>query len=146
MASADDPECSFIATGGVGRHGPAEAEVMAGLLRDAGISATRIIEDRQAGDTLESVVNVAGIVRTAPAAARIVVCTSAYHIPRCLILFRLAGLVATRAEMPADRPHLGLVKWIYMCARELPAILWDSFLMVVVGRQSKSAPVPPGKS
>ena len=81
-AASNNADATFVPSGGIGRHGPAEAEVMAGLLRDAGIPKTRIIEDRDAGDTFDSAVNVARIVRLRSNRFRIVVCSSASDFER----------------------------------------------------------------
>ena len=130
-AASNNADAMFVPSGGIGRHGPAEAEVMAGLLLDAGIPKYRIIEDRDALDTFDSVVNVARIVRLRSDQFRIVVCSSNYHIPRCALLFCLLGLPVRMPRMPSDRRHLGLAKWAYLCLREIPALLWDGFLMLI---------------
>ncbi len=129
-AASNNADATFVPSGGIGRHGPAEAEVMAGLLRDAGIPKTRIIEDRDAGDTFDSAVNVARIVRLRSNRFRIVVCSSGYHNPRCALLFWLLGIPVRIPRMPSDRQHLGLMKWAYFCLREIPALLWDGIFML----------------
>jgi len=50
-----DREAMIIPTGGIGGEGPAEAEVMRGLLLDAGIESRRIVVESTSRDTLESI-------------------------------------------------------------------------------------------
>lgn len=123
-------EALYLVTGGVGRHPPAEADVMAGLLEAAGVPGERILRDTASDDTLSSALAVARIVRERCPAARIVVCTSRFHQPRCRLLLRLAGLAAESAPMHPDRPGLGPVRWLYYVAREAVALPWDAVLMV----------------
>ncbi len=57
--------------------------------------------------------------------------TSAYHLPRCLVLLRLAG-VRARAVPPLDvpaAPDWGM-RW-YWRLREVPALPWDVLLMLL---------------
>ncbi len=83
------PDALYVPTGGVGRYGPAEAEVMARLLRDFGVAEAAILRESTATDTLSSVRAVRRLLggRHAPVYAA----TSAYHLPRCLLLRRRAG-------------------------------------------------------
>src|SRR3954453_6217715 len=84
----------FIPTGAKGRYGDAEAAVMARQLRDSGIPETVIIQEETGTDTLSSVCAVIRIIRSLDPTARVYACTSAYHLPRCLLLLRLAGIRA----------------------------------------------------
>ena len=79
----------FIPTGAKGRHGLAESTVMARMLMNAGFSAATILEEPTGTDTLSSVRAVA---RMVSGHRRVFACTSAYHLPRCLLLLRLAGV------------------------------------------------------
>ncbi len=119
----------FVVTGGVGDNPPAEAEVMRDLLCDGGVAPGEIVLDCLATDTLSSVVNCAEIIPGD--AAHVVVCSSAYHNPRCTLLFRLLGIRATWDRMPPDRPHLGFLKWLYFVVREIPATVWDTLVLLV---------------
>jgi uncharacterized SAM-binding protein YcdF (DUF218 family) len=59
-------------------------------------------------------------------------CTSAYHLPRCLLLLRLAGIKA-RACPPPPVPA-ATSKWLrwYWRLRETPALPYDALLMLVL--------------
>lgn len=121
----------YIVTGGVGRHGPAEAVVMRDLLIGHGVEADRIVLEDQAHDTLSSIYRCKEILDGRADVGRVIVCSSPYHNPRCRLLFRMLGVPAEIDRMPADRPHLGTVKWLYYIVRELPAIAWDALLLLI---------------
>ena len=121
-----NPPCKFIVTGGEGRHGPAEAQVMQQLLLELGAEKEQILLEEQARDTLQSVLNCRDILKQqADALCEVIVCSSPYHNYRCQMLFRLAGVPCRRGEMPSDRPALGTTKWLYYYFREAAAIPWD---------------------
>jgi uncharacterized SAM-binding protein YcdF (DUF218 family) len=117
----------FIPTGAKGRFGPAEATVMAGLLRDAGYPETAVLKEETGTDTLSSVRAVARLVR---GRSPVYACSSAYHLPRCLTLLRLAGIAARAC--PPPRVPASTSQWVrwYWRLRETPALPYDAFLMV----------------
>lgn len=118
--------CKFIVTGGEGRHGPAEAQVMRQLLLELGAEDGQVLVEDQAQDTLQSVLHCRDILRRqADASREVIVCSSPYHNYRCQMLFRLAGVPCRRGAMPSDRPALGAAKWLYYYFREAVAIPWD---------------------
>jgi hypothetical protein len=53
---------------------------------------------------------------------------------RCRTLLRLAGLDARVTRMPGDLSHLGFTKFIYYWLREVPATVWDVFLILTFRR------------
>jgi uncharacterized SAM-binding protein YcdF (DUF218 family) len=120
----------FVPTGAKGRYGDAEAAVMARQLRDLGFAETAIVREETGTDTLSSVCAVARIIRGLGSAARVYACTSAYHLPRCLLLLRLAGIRAHACPPPpvpaATRQSL---RW-YWRLRETPALPYDALLML----------------
>ncbi len=121
------PDAVYMPTGGVGRYGPAEAEVMAALLRDRGVAPGRIRTELSGTNTLSSVRACARLLRghTGPVYAA----TSAYHLPRCVLLLRLAGLRA-QACPPIWRPtSASLRKRWYWRLRELPAVPVDAAML-----------------
>ncbi len=118
------PDAAYMPTGGVGRYGPAEAEVMAALLRDRGVAPGRIRIEPTGTNTLSSVRACAKLLRghVGPVYAA----SSAYHLPRCVLLLRLAGLRA-RVCPPILRPNsVSLHKRWYWRLRELPAMPVDA--------------------
>ncbi len=97
----------------------------------AGVDPACILVDDRSKDTLQSVRACAAMLRGQR--GRVLVCSSNYHNPRCALLLQLLGIPARIPRMPADRPALGLLRWLYMVLREAPATLYDSVL-VLTGR------------
>lgn len=118
----------YVPTGGKGRFGPAESAVMAGLLRDLGAASGRILEEPTGTDTLSSVLACAALLRGRGHAGPVFAATSGYHLPRCLMLLRMAGLPARAVPPPEADPSL-LRRW-YWRLREAPALPYDAALML----------------
>jgi uncharacterized SAM-binding protein YcdF (DUF218 family) len=116
----------FIPTGARGRFGDAEAAVMARLLRDAGFPQTAIVLEETGTDTLSSV---RAVTRLIGGGSPVYACTSAYHLPRCLLLLRLAGIAAR--PCPPPRVPAATSRWRrwYWRLREAPALPYDALLM-----------------
>jgi uncharacterized SAM-binding protein YcdF (DUF218 family) len=117
----------FIPTGAKGRFGDAEATVMARLLIDAGFPAGSIHEEKTGTDTLSSVRAVARMVR---GRSPVYACTSAYHLPRCLVLLRLAGIRARACPPPPVPAATSQWRRWYWRLRETPALPYDALLML----------------
>ncbi|MGI4731919.1 MAG: YdcF family protein [Janthinobacterium lividum] len=119
-AAEGDPGLVIFCSGGVGRHGPSEASVMARMLGGS-VSAGRLHLDEASRDTLETV-------RAATAYARghgigaVVSCTDSYHQPRVRMLFAIHGLRCSALRLPR-RGSRG-AQW-RMRLREVAAIPYD---------------------
>jgi uncharacterized SAM-binding protein YcdF (DUF218 family) len=124
------PGAVFLPTGGAPGGGPAEADVMARLLVQAGVQPERIVRDDRACDTLESAVNCAAILRRLGATV-VLVCTDRYHLPRCRLLFRLAGVTTTAEPVPRDLDTTAPLTRLFYGARELVALPIDACLFVL---------------
>jgi uncharacterized SAM-binding protein YcdF (DUF218 family) len=122
----------FIPTGAKGRHGPAEAVVMARLLRRAGYPASAIVTEETGTDTLSSVRAVRRLLPWVPLAGRIFAATSAYHLPRCLLLLRLAGITAFACPPPPVSASSSLWRRWFWRLRETPALPYDALLMLLL--------------
>jgi uncharacterized SAM-binding protein YcdF (DUF218 family) len=122
----------FLATGGVGRHGPAEALVMRDILVEHGIAPQRILLETEARDTLESVRLCTRLLRGRPNVERLLVASSSYHTLRCTWLFRLAGFASQALPTASDRPHWAGRSGCAMCyvLKELLAISWNAALLL----------------
>ncbi len=120
----------YVPTGGIGRYGAAEAEVMAGILRRLGVAEDRLLREPTGTDTLSSVRAVTRLLRRWPGA--VYAATSAYHLPRCVLLLRMAGLPAWACPPPAA-PAAGAVlrRW-YWRLREVPALPLDAALLLAL--------------
>jgi uncharacterized SAM-binding protein YcdF (DUF218 family) len=120
----------FIPTGAKGLHGDAEAAVMARELMQAGFPAATIRTEESGTDTLSSARAVARMIRAIEPAARVHACTSAYHLPRCLVLLRLAGIRARACPPPAvPAATRRSLRWFWRL-RETPALPYDAMLML----------------
>jgi uncharacterized SAM-binding protein YcdF (DUF218 family) len=122
----------FIPTGAKGRFGDAEATVMARLLIEAGFPETSVLKEETGTDTLSSVRAVVRLIggRLIGGRAPVYACTSAYHLPRCLVLLRLAGIAAR--PCPPPRVPAASSRWLrwYWRLRETPALPYDALLML----------------
>jgi uncharacterized SAM-binding protein YcdF (DUF218 family) len=120
----------FVPTGGVGRFPPAEAAVMQSLLVTLGVPPARIMPEDTGTDTLSSVRAVARLLRTRGHRGTVYAASSGYHLPRCVLLLRLAGLPA-RPSPPPQASNAALAR-LYWGIREVPAILYDALLLVAL--------------
>jgi uncharacterized SAM-binding protein YcdF (DUF218 family) len=127
----DVPDRMFLATGGVGRHGPAEARVIRDLLVTAGIDPSEILLEDQASDTLQSVLFCHAILRLRDDAEVLTPCSSGYHNLRCALLFRMLGYQVRIGRMPPDLPHLGPRKWAAYVLKEFLALPCDAVLLLL---------------
>ncbi len=76
---------------------------LARLLREADVPSSRILPEPTAHNTLASVHACAGLLRS-QIGGEVWAATSFYHLPRCAVLLRLAGLSA-RAWPPSISAH-----------------------------------------
>lgn len=123
-----DPPPLYVPTGGVGRFGPAEAAVMARLLRDRGVPQARILEEPTGTDTLSSALASLRLLRAAGHAGPVLAASSAYHLPRCLLVLRTAGVAAGRVPPPPVPAARDCRRRWYWRAREVPALPYDAAL------------------
>jgi uncharacterized SAM-binding protein YcdF (DUF218 family) len=128
---AQSPPALYVPTGAVGRHGPAEAEVMAGLLREGGVPAHRIVQEPTGTDTFSSAVACVRLLRARGHRGRVMAASNAYHLPRCVALLWLAGFRDVGAVPPPAGPAASAWRrrW-YWRLREVPALPYDALLMV----------------
>ncbi len=90
----------------------------------------RILPEPTGRNTIRSVLACARLL--GPTKAPVYVATSAYHLPRCVLLLRLAGLrarPAARRARPASRSRAK--RWFWRL-RELPAVPVDGGLLLWV--------------
>jgi vancomycin permeability regulator SanA len=130
IASGSSP-LLFLVTGASRLGGPSEAGVMQRMLTLAGIPPNRIVVDEASADTLASVVRCAALIRERCPRGRVVVCSDRYHIPRCRWLFFLLGIHTSAAAIESGREANGTLRWAYWFLREIPAIPWDTLLLLM---------------
>jgi len=122
---------AFVPIGGVGRHPPAEALVMQGLLRAGGVPSSRIEPVPLGTNTIRSLRAcwpVLCAARALPEPAQIHVCTDAYHMLRCRSILWLWGLETRALGCPKQRAGRLL---LYMLVRDRLGLLKDVCLALV---------------
>jgi uncharacterized SAM-binding protein YcdF (DUF218 family) len=122
------PGVLYVPTGAVGRHGPSEASVMAELLKDLGVAAGQIVLEETATDTLSSV----RAVRRLVAGRTVYAATSAYHLPRCVALLRLAGVPARACPPPRVPAARSFRRRWFWRLREGAALPYDAALVLLL--------------
>jgi uncharacterized SAM-binding protein YcdF (DUF218 family) len=120
----------FIPTGAVGRYGASEASVMARLLEARNVPPTRIKLEETGTDTLSSVRAVRQMLTELPPGAPVYAATSGFHLPRCVLLMRLAGVPARAAPPPPYPAAPQLLLRGYWWLREAAALPYDAILML----------------
>jgi uncharacterized SAM-binding protein YcdF (DUF218 family) len=128
------PDAPVFCSGGLGRHGPSEARVMADLLVAAGVDPARLVLDEDSRDTLENVVAALGFLR-ARNLSRAIICTDAYHIPRVAMMFALLGVESEPGPVGAGRGEARRREWWRMTAREVLAYPYDLIVVVLRRRE-----------
>ena len=88
----------YLPTGAVGRYGLSEASIMAELLTGYGVPPERITLEETGTDTLSSARACAVLLRNR--SGPVFAASSGYHLPRCLLLLRLAGVAARACPVP----------------------------------------------
>jgi uncharacterized SAM-binding protein YcdF (DUF218 family) len=127
----------FLATGGQGRHGPPEAEVIRDALIAGGIDPALILVEAKARDTLESVRFCDRILRERGDCRRVIVCTSTYHQSRCALLLRLLGYRVVAPEVPNGWGKLKVRRYGVALLKEAIAAPYDAGLLLL--RRAASA-------
>lgn len=134
QAAQAHPGAQVLCSGGVGRHGPSEASVMAERLAALGLAAERLILDEESLDTLQSAGAVARW-RRRLGAAHVVVCSDAYHVPRIRLLLGALGTPSVAGPRLPGRGGAGLAHWTRMSLREGLAIPYDLALAIAQRRR-----------
>ena len=127
----------YVPTGAVGRFGASEASVMAELLVELGVPEAAILREETGRDTLSSARAVARLLRARGHAGPVYAVSSAYHLPRCVLLLRIAGLPAAAGRPPPFPAAQDFRKRWYWRLRELAALPFDGVQMLalrLVGR------------
>jgi vancomycin permeability regulator SanA len=124
------PNARFIPTGAQGRYGPSEASAMAAQLMKSGVDSNRILLEETGSDTLSSVRAIRELLRETGTDGPVLVATSAYHLPRCLLLLCIMGIPAKPCTPPsAHAARSWRMRWFWRL-REIPAIPYDAVLAV----------------
>ena len=122
LYAAGEVNC-ILPTGGLGEHGPTEAEVMARILRDAGVPEEAMLLEGEAASTWESAVRVECICREHGInGVRLV--TDPLHCVRAVEAFRWVGVRAAAA--PAYESPMWRIPMLRrgQLMREIGALVW----------------------
>ena len=113
----------ILVTGGVGKHPPSEAEVMARILREEGVPGEAVLLEDEAESTWDSARLVAAVA-AAEGVSEVLVVTDPLHCVRTAAAFRRAGLIAW-AE-PVYSSPMWRVPWLRrgQFLRESGALVW----------------------
>lgn len=118
----------YMPTGGQGRYGRPEAEVMADALAEGGVARESILLEPTGVNTYRSALACAKLLGRSKRPAY--VATSAYHMPRCVVLLRLAGVRARPGRMPGVPASQKWGKRWFWRLREVPALPIDAVLLL----------------
>lgn len=140
-----EPDALLVLTGGALRGRPAEAQVMGGLARAAGLPARRVLMEVQARSTLENALFTADIFPATARPLRISLVTDRLHAPRALMTFRSIGLTVDLALADWSPRDEGLAGWLLGLCYEAAAILWYG-LRVTAGVHRRAARRGPDRS
>lgn len=109
-----------IVSGGLGVEGHEEAEVMAAYLVRRGIPRGRVIEDRRGFTTFDTARNARRIMEARGLTSAVAV-SNYYHVPRCKLAFRRAGIL----QVASARACVRLTpREPWSLAREVAACYW----------------------
>jgi uncharacterized SAM-binding protein YcdF (DUF218 family) len=140
------PQPIYVVTGGQGRYGRHEAEVMADLLLERGVSPDHIVLERTGRNTLRSAVAVARILRGAK--GPVYAATSAYHMPRAVLLLGITGLDAHRSPPSIGPASSKVLRRWWWRLREIPAVPIDGAILLWMRMRDRihpSEPTPPSE-
>jgi uncharacterized SAM-binding protein YcdF (DUF218 family) len=118
----------IIASGGVGRFPPSEAEAIRRICVAEGVPESAIYIEDQSHTTLENIAFSARIARSF-GGRRMLVVTDKYHLPRAILCFRFLDFEAAGSG-PARGSGTPLYKWIYYHLREIVALPYYLFLLL----------------
>lgn len=113
----------IVVTGGLGKHPPSEAEVMARVLRGEGVPGEAVRLEDQAESTWDSA-RLVGAIAASEGVAEALVVTDPLHCVRTVAAFRRAGIIAW-AE-PVYSSPMWRVPWLRrgQFLRESGALVW----------------------
>lgn len=113
----------LIPTGGIGEHPPSEAEVMARILRGAGVPEEAILPEGKARNTRESAQLVAAMVKERGTRS-VVVVTDPLHCVRTVDAFRAEGILAWASPVYSSPMWRERGSRRLQFLREIGALLW----------------------
>lgn len=115
---------AIVASGGLGRHGPSEAEVIAALCHAGGVPEAALVLEARSTSTEENLRFSLPLLR-AMGAREVVIVTDGFHAPRARLAARRLGLARELGVVRSDSPRAPLTAGrVKAGLREVPAYLW----------------------
>lgn len=133
---AGEADC-LLFTGGLGRHPPAEAEVMRRIALEEGIDAGRIEIETASRNTLENAVNSAKIMSDKDWRSAVLV-SDRIHLPRALLVFRSLGIKVRARGVSGAWRQGPFRRWWHYPLYEATAFFW--YLGLVLSGRHRSGP------
>lgn len=122
----------LLFTGGLGRHPPAEAEVMRHLAIADGVDPDRIAVESASRSTLENAINSAKIMTDRNWQSALLV-SDRLHLPRAVLAFRAVGVKAHARGVPGAWRTGPFRRWWQYPVYEVTAFFWYLGL-ILLGR------------
>lgn len=113
----------LLFTGGLGRHPPAEAEVMRRIALDAGIDVAQIEIETASRNTMENAVNSVKIMSDKGWHNAILV-SDRIHLPRAMLAFRALGITVQARGVSGAWSQGPFRRWWQYPLYEVTAFLW----------------------
>jgi uncharacterized SAM-binding protein YcdF (DUF218 family) len=120
----------LLLSGGVLRHAPSEAEVMARLARELGIPQEALILEQESRRTAENARLSARILESL-GVRRVLLVSDDFHLFRACRCFWAEGIDAMPVAAPRDDRELAWPKWAYWTLREALAVARRPGLLLV---------------
>lgn len=102
-----------VGCGGVGRHGPSEAEVIQAICVGLGVPAAAVLVESRSTTTEQNLMYARPLL-TAAGGGRIVIVTDRYHLPRARLVARRLGLDAGGAWPHVPGPLTARRVWLWL--------------------------------
>ncbi len=127
----------LLFTGGLGRHPPAEAEVMRQIAISSGVPPERIAVETRSRSTLENAMHSARIMADRGWHSALLV-SDQLHLPRAVLSFRAAGVKAQARGVAGAWRKGPFRKWWQYPVYELAAFVWYLGL-ILLGRHRQES-------
>ena len=122
----------LLFTGGLGRHPPAEAEVMRRIAIEAGIDSSKIFVETASRNTLENAINSAQIMSDREWRTALLV-SDRLHLPRAMLAFRSVGVKVGACGVSGAWRYGPFRRWWQYPLYEMTAFFWYLGL-ILLGR------------
>ncbi|MDD9908971.1 MAG: YdcF family protein [Ahrensia sp.] len=117
-----------VLSGGLGKHAPEEAHVMADICIEEGVSRDVLVLEAQSTSTFENVA-FSAIELEKRGIEQVIVVTDAYHIPRARMCFRHLGYRVAGSAPDHNIATTRFYRRLYHWLRELAALPWYRLTM-----------------